>query len=155
MDKEYEVLEEHEALVILTRLVEHLRKQYLPLPVNGQKVLPAWIDKAADSIERYLNTPHPKALSKERDAVSLDAAFGLESGQGRPSKDAHREYIGRKAITMRRAAMSWKEIVRKLEDENIYLSDRTIRDYAKEFALQVMIEDAAESIVHDLINGEK
>lgn len=71
--KKLEKLEEHEALVILTRVAEHLRTLHLPPTVKGQ-----WAEKAAEVIERYLNTPHFNKKS-ELDAESLDAAFGLNN----------------------------------------------------------------------------
>ena len=98
---------EHEAPKILTRLVEHLRKQYLPLPVNGQKVIPKWMAKAADSIEQYLNNP---------DVKSLDAAFGLEPGHERPSKPGPKPNITKELPI-------FIEYLRILSDENPCLPD--------------------------------
>ena len=98
---------EHEALVILTRLAEHLRKQYLPLPVNGQKVLPTWMAKAADNIEQYLNN---------LDVKSLDAAFGLEPGHDLPSKPGPKPDIKKELPIV-------TEYLRILCKENPYLAD--------------------------------
>ncbi len=56
-----------EARAVLTRLAEHLRKQTLPLSVQGKAASLIWAAKSADAIECYL----------AGEAKSLDAAFGF------------------------------------------------------------------------------
>lgn len=125
----------------LARLADHLRGQVgqykdAKLPVGWQ-----WMLDCAEAIDCYLCN----------EADSLDAAFGLKLGKGRPRKDAHREHIARKAIALRSEGKLWKQIAGTLAAEGIYLDESVIREYAGEFALDILTDEKAEQLTKELI----
>ena len=125
----------------LARLADHLRDQVgrrkdANLPVGWQ-----WMLDCAEAIDRYLRNK----------ADSLDAAFGLKLGKGRPRKDAHRKHIARKAIALRREGRSWKQVADAFAVEQIDLDESVIREYAGEFALNILSDEQAEQLAKELI----
>lgn len=134
--------EEHEALIILTRVAELLRKQCLPQTVAGQKVPIKWAAKAAENIERYLNTPCPES-KKDLDVESLDIAFGLKPGHGgAPRKDKEHIAIAREVLAMRVEGKSWLNIADTMCEKNCSVKDeRELRRILKQFLATVVADD--------------
>jgi hypothetical protein len=129
----------------LARLADHLRDQVgrykdANLPVGWQ-----WMLDCAEAIDDYLRN----------EADSLDAAFGLKRVRGRPRKDEHREHIARKAIALRRKGRSWKQVADALVKDSILLDESVIREYAEEFALDILTDEKAEQLAKGLIEDMK
>lgn len=138
-------MSDQEAREILGRVAELLRKQQLPLPVNGEYVPVPWANKAAEAIESVLTG----------EVQSLDAAFKLKRGRGRPADDTRRETIARETNTLRRSGKSWKETADALSEKGISLDESVLREYFKEFEPQIKTEEQAATIIRDILSGKK
>ena len=131
-------------LVALSRVVEHLRKQKLPISVGGKETPLPWATKVADCICEYLNC----------DTDTLDEAFGLKPKPERPSNPERKKGIALKAMTLKNQGYTLEQIVDALEKDGIFLDKSVIGKYVKEFKSEILIEENAKEVIRDIINGK-
>lgn len=126
----------------LARLAEHLRRQKLPVPVEGRILPIKWAAKAADAIERYLSG----------EAKSLDAAFGLTPQRGRPTtKAGEHKAIARVAGELKLAGNSWTDVCDALSTRGATVTDvRTVRRIVDEYSNEFFVVTAEDKITRVL-----
>lgn len=143
---------------VLARLLEHLRGQQLPFPLSAQKKPrkerhasdqrrnlpderwdgpPPWARPAIAALEKYLSGTAP----------SLDAAFGLKRGKGRPANPKRRESLVRKAMQMRREGHTWLKVA-----EALGVDERDIRRNVRDLKPRLRIEAVAADVARALTN---
>jgi hypothetical protein len=105
----------------LAEFVKQLRKLSFP----SSPISIPLADYVATALESYLSN----------NEKSLDTAFGVNPKRGVPGFPRQREELARKAIGMKIAGNSWKEIADKLDSD-----ERKIRRVTDEFKTQILSE---------------
>lgn len=136
-------MDNEQARKSLQRLAEHLREQKLPSRPNAKPV--KWATDAADAIESFLDGK----------VASLDIAFGVKRGRGRPLNPDIEERDKQIALDVFRLKLDGKPLSDNSVGDGAYtligekyeLSSKTIENIYSNYLIYAMSEEVFNGLL--------